>query len=611
MFSLRTAMLTSLTLLILPSASLSVALLFMWSQSERRSAQNQAESDARGVTQSLEAVIEETDRVLDGLIRAPGVDWEDTQGLLARFETTRGAFPFSRGVSMVDDRGRVVTKDAASPSLSVADRSWYQETLRSRAFTIGEFVYSRVTGAPSLPLARPIEVGGKHIGVLGMSIDMNWFDRQVRGYTTLRGSTITLIANDGTILVRFPEPGAHIGRPSDEPFVSSHAQLGTREVAMVEGQDGINRLLLVQPLMVKDHRVATIAMSIPESLIHGETQMMGNWLLFGLFLTVGLSLVIVAVVLRTVVFRPVMALARHTEQLASGHFERRLRGKALPEELSPLVTAINTMAQTLEKRDNELSTYRLSLEEMVASRTADLEASKKDLQRSNDELQQFAYVASHDLQEPLRMVASFTQLIEKRYGSVLDDEGHRYIRFAVDGATRMQQLINDLLKFSRVDAHNRSLGKVMAKHAVDQALSDLHLLLEEKGAQVEVAPLPTVVSDLGQLSQVFQNLIGNAIKFNEATPPRVRVFGEAKGRFAEFCVEDNGIGIAPEYHSQVFVIFQRLNPRDRFGGTGIGLALCKRIIERQGGTIWIESGESQGTRLRFTLPLCFEEDTHE
>ena len=226
-----------------------------------------------------------------------------------------------------------------------------------------------------------------------------------------------------------------------------------------------------------------------------------------------------------------------------------------------------------------------------------------DLKRSNEELEQFAYVASHDLQEPLRMVASYTQLLAQRYQGRLDQDADDFIGFAVDGATRMQRLINDLLMYSRIGHRDDPPGPVASQAACADAIRNLALTIEDAGAVITHDPLPELPGDAGQLVQLFQNLIGNAIKFRQpGVPPQVHVSARREADQWIFSVADNGIGVAPQYHERIFMIFQRLHSRKKYSGTGIGLALCRRIVERHGGRLWLESAEGQGATFFFTLP---------
>jgi hypothetical protein len=253
------------------------------------------------------------------------------------------------------------------------------------------------------------------------------------------------------------------------------------------------------------------------------------------------------------------------------------------------------------KAEEETRKLNAELERKVAERTAELAERAKDLERSNMELQQFAYVASHDLQEPLRTIASFTQLLAKRYADKLDDKAREFIGFAVDGSKRMQTLINDLLSFSRVGTQGKTFVPVGCDAIVDAVLRNLKRAIEESGAVITRDSLPVVVADEVQLGQLLQNLVGNAIKFHGAKAPRIHVGAERNGQGWKISVRDNGIGIAPEHYERIFVIFQRLHTKTQYAGTGIGLAICKKIAERHGGRIWVEGTPGGGSTFYFTI----------
>jgi PAS domain S-box-containing protein len=232
---------------------------------------------------------------------------------------------------------------------------------------------------------------------------------------------------------------------------------------------------------------------------------------------------------------------------------------------------------------------------------ADLLHKVEELNRSNEELGQFAYIASHDLQEPLRMVASYTQLLSRRYKGKLDSDADEFIAFAVDGATRMQRLIQDLLAYSRVGTKGKELLDTSSEGALRHALSNLRGALEESGALVTHDPLPEVLADETQLIQLFQNLVGNAIKYQNGGIPRIHVGATNGGKQYKFSVRDNGLGIDPQYFERIFGMFQRLHKREEFAGTGIGLAICKKIVERHGGQISVESQPGIGSTFHFDL----------
>jgi signal transduction histidine kinase len=269
--------------------------------------------------------------------------------------------------------------------------------------------------------------------------------------------------------------------------------------------------------------------------------------------------------------------------------------------------AVLNILEDLNYSNEDLQKSRDILEIRVAERTAELQQRTEELARSNAELEQFAYIASHDLQEPLRMVSSYVQLLERRYKGNLDRDADDFIGFAAEGAVRMQTLINDVLAYSRVGTRCKSFEEVNLGTALAQARENLQLVITEKNASISQDPLPLVYGDMGQLTQVFQNLIDNAIKFSGDAPPRVHVFARCEGGECTCGVTDHGIGIAPEFLDRLFILFQRLHSRNEYPGTGLGLAICKRIVERHGGKIWVESQPGVGSTFYFTIKITHEE----
>lgn len=241
-------------------------------------------------------------------------------------------------------------------------------------------------------------------------------------------------------------------------------------------------------------------------------------------------------------------------------------------------------------------------EEELARRAEELAQAMEELKRSNDELQQFAYVASHDLQEPLRMVGSYCQLLQRRYQGKLGPDADEFIGYAVEGAKRMQRLINDLLLYSRVGTKGKPFASVSLEEVLADTKANLTMAIEEAKAEIAADPLPTVHGDATQLAQLFQNLVGNALKFRDEIPVRIRISAERTGARWQLSVRDNGIGIKPEYADRIFMIFQRLHTREQYPGTGIGLSICKKIVERHGGRISVEPAPGKGSIFTFTLP---------
>jgi PAS domain S-box-containing protein len=239
-------------------------------------------------------------------------------------------------------------------------------------------------------------------------------------------------------------------------------------------------------------------------------------------------------------------------------------------------------------------TERKQMEERLKQITA-------ELQYSNTELEQFAYVISHDLQEPLRMVSSYTQLLAKRYSDKLDNDADEFIAYAVDGTKRMQSLLHDLLEYSRVGTRGKPFSLVNCQHIVEQAIANLKIAIEECGASVSYDVLPTIMGDEGQLVRLFQNLIGNAIKFRREEAPQVHISAKRMNYIVTFSVKDNGIGIDPQHSQSIFEILRRLHTIEEYPGTGMGLAICKKIVERHGGHISVQSQPGQGSTFYFSV----------
>ncbi len=311
-----------------------------------------------------------------------------------------------------------------------------------------------------------------------------------------------------------------------------------------------------------------------------------NWTLFICIATACAGLLAAFYVAKSISW-PIQTLQKGVEIVGSGNLDYQV-GMSSDDEIGRLSRAFDAMTENLKK---------------ITSSRDELNNVTIELERSNQELQQFAYVASHDLQEPLRMVAGFTKLLERRYKDKLDRDAQEFIHFAVDGALRMQKLIDDLLSYSRVGTHHIPFEPVDCNYLLDQAISNLQVAIEENHAAITRGNLPTITCNGSQMVQLFQNLISNAIKFRGADSPRVHIAAERRGEEWLFACRDNGIGIDIQYHDRIFKIFQRLHSRDEYAGTGIGLALCMKIVELHKGRIWMESELGKGATFYFTLPV--------
>jgi signal transduction histidine kinase len=335
------------------------------------------------------------------------------------------------------------------------------------------------------------------------------------------------------------------------------------------------------------------------TLAHQQLESDASFLQIVLLVAAGLilgSVIGAGGLLRRIITRPLAGLGQEAQHVAAGNFEKPVTMSSGPREIVELSGEIDDMRRRIV---HELTIVEAAREQ--------LEAQALELTRSNAELEQFAYVASHDLQEPLRKVASFCQALERRYRGQLDERADQYIDFAVDGAKRMQILINDLLAFSRVGRSGGEHERIDLNDVLASAKSSLSSALEESHATVLADKLPVVRGERGLLVSLFQNLIGNAVKFRGAEPPMVRLTVEREHNRWHFSCSDNGIGVDVEYADRIFVIFQRLHTKEAYPGTGIGLAMCRKIVEYHGGRMWLDAEHKSGAQFRFTLPTI-EED---
>lgn len=375
-----------------------------------------------------------------------------------------------------------------------------------------------------------------------------------------------------------------------------------------------DHLFLYRPVIRDGQTIGTIGLVASSEELHERLVSYGK--ISGMVLAVCIGLAaLLGYFLQRMISKPVTNLAA-TALLISEGKDYSVRAVAeTDDELGQLAASFNHMLAGIHERDSTLVAANRELKHQIDARMQaekDLKSLNEELERrvenrtgelrrSNKELEQFAYVASHDLQEPLRMIVSYLQLLDRRYRDKLDGEGTQFMQFAVEGGQRMQTLIHDLLAFSRVRASKKPFEPVDLNRLMPTILANLKVALAESGATITQDKLPTVNGDPTHLAQLFQNLIANGIKFRSKQPPRIHITAERGKSEWRCCVQDNGIGIDPQYFERIFVIFQRLHGRDDYPGTGIGLAVCKRIAELHGGHISVESEPGKGSKFCFTI----------
>jgi signal transduction histidine kinase len=498
---------------------------------------------------------------------------------------------------------------------------WAERGLRGRVqviFLVGALVGLVGAGLVTTAFVRLLDAREQVVDDLDPAgfVARDWFAALVSQETGLRGYALTA---DPAFLVPYQEGGAQAEALLDElaVLVADYPE----QVRLVAALDGAARAWqeASAPLVAEVRVLGAGAVGEPELLeakarfdevrlsyeaeladldvardaARGQldastSQLLAAGVVVAVVLVAGAVAVLVN--LRRWVLGPVDELAAGARAVAAGGLDRAIEPTGPPD-----LRALGHDVEAMRRRIVE------ELASVEASR-AELERQAAELGRSNEELEQFAYVASHDLQEPLRKVTGFCQLLQRRYAGQLDETADEYIAFAVDGAKRMQALINDLLAFSRVGRGNDELVEVDLSEVASAALAGLGELVAETGATVTVGQLPTVRGDRSLLGSLVQNLVSNAIKFRGDDPPVVAVDARRTAEGWELWCHDEGIGIDPRYAERVFVIFQRLHGRDEYEGTGIGLAMCRKIVEFHGGRIWVDPDVARGTTIRWTLP---------
>ncbi|MFJ1758527.1 ATP-binding protein [Kitasatospora sp. NPDC088134] len=458
----------------------------------------------------------------------------------------------------------------------------------------------RLTGRTSPALISAVRLDaalvGQETGIrgYGLSGSPDFLAPYTQGRTdedAAVGRLRTLLAGDGPALADLDavldraavwrrdvaEPVAAAPSGAPVPLAAANAEAGKRDFDAVRAASDTLRARL------EDSRARSAA-----ELADAED--FSHWV-FGSIGAIVLLLAGAAFLGLRAITLPLDALSRDVRRVAAGEFDHPVDLPGGPADLAQLGTDVEQMRRRLVEQ--------LALADRIRDR---LDEQAADLRRSNTELEQFAYVASHDLQEPLRKVASFCQLLQRRYAGQLDQRADQYIGFAVDGANRMQTLINDLLAFSRVGRLHRQYAPVDLDRVFTDARDALAVAVEETGAEITADPLPTLPGDTTQLGMLLQNLLSNALKFRSPDrPPRIAVTARRAGEHWELAVTDNGIGIDPEFAERIFVIFQRLHTREEYPGNGIGLAMCQKIVEFHGGAIAVDTAHTGGARIVLTL----------
>ncbi|WP_051327167.1 sensor histidine kinase [Desulfatibacillum aliphaticivorans] len=483
----------------------------------------------------------------------------------------------------------IVSSDQTQEGKIKKDRPFFREG-KTRT-SIQNVYYSMSIREPAITISAPLKsLDGKLMGVLAARVDISTLSNIISRRSSMLKTEDTYLVNKFNFFITEPLFGENYALKK-----TIHTEGVALALEKSEGfafyEDYRGTPVIGAYRWVPDKELAIITEVDQREAYAPIYRLRKTIAFFGL--VIAFAAAFLGLTFARTITRPLAKLAQSAGVMGKGDLETEIALSAQGE--------IGSLARSLDQMRKELKSTLVSKDKLEREATR-RRAAMADLKRSNKELEQFAYVASHDLQEPLRMVASYTQLLAQRYEGQLDEKAQKYISYAVEGATRMQHLVNDLLQLSRVGTRGAPFEPTDCNEVVQQVLKGLKRTIAETKAGVVIDDLPVVQADAIQLGQVFQNLLGNAVKFRGEAPPQVRITAEKQNEAWVFQVRDNGIGIDPKFHERIFTIFQRLHERGKYDGTGIGLAIAKKIVERHGGRIWIESQEGKGARFFFSIP---------
>ncbi len=515
-------------------------------------------------------------------------------------------FPYYDSFYVSDLKGNILCHMLSGDlPLDLGGCEHFQQLVKSPDFVISKYHLCRNTGEPVISMGYPVRGTDEQIiGVVNISLDLNWLNDLASQARMPEGTTLTLLDRDGVILVHNPDTEKWRGKlmpPESIGAIILEQKEGTAEGL---GTDGVMRLHAFMPLRGSQDSVF-ISIGIPTATAYAEAnRALGRNLALLIGVTI-LSLIAAWVLGDVLIMRQTQSLVRTTQRLASGDLQARTEISYDAGELGLLAQSFDQMAEALSQREAE----RDRAEQAMRSYAAELE-------RSNRDLQDFANIASHDLQEPLRKIQTFSEILDLRYAHILDERGRDYLERMRRAASRMQQLILDLLTYSRIETKGQPFQRVDIGEVIRQVLSDLDLQIEQSKAEIEVGELPVIEADPSQIQQLFANLISNALKFQKqngrpvvkitSSLPAVQDSRRGHKKAAEhvqICVTDNGIGFDEKYLDRIFQPFQRLHDRDIYPGSGMGLAICRKIAERHRGTITAHSKPGSGTTFVVELPV--------
>lgn len=590
---------TRLSLLVLAAAL--PALIFIafainrYRKFEERYAKEHVAAIGERVAHRFEAELRSVEIELKLLARLESLRSPRAARCAVELSDAMGAIPGLHNLAFADKAGRVLCSAVdigAGANVNVSDRDYFKQALLGDRFAVGSYQVGRITKKAAINAAIPVKADRQTIGILYTALDLDWIEKTLLESARFDGTTMTLIDSSGIILSRLPSESIWIGRDARDLPVFNEALVKRAGFVEGEGIDGIQRLYSYRTLTLGETSYS-LMVGVPVDAVFIESTGMRRLVLalFGAVLLLGAAVTWVGV--DFLFLRRVRRITAAMNILASGELSHRLPLRGIARsELDHLERSINKLAETLEN-----NAKRRDQDELALTQRAEL------LEKSRAELTQISYLASFHLQKPLVMISSYLHMLANRYRGKLHSSADRYIATILEGLTKMETIINDLLVYTESENEDLPLVETDMNLLVDEVVAMLATPIKESAAFVTHGELPTISANPHLLKRLLHNLIENSLKFRGRSPPRIHVYVAKESREWVFAISDNGVGIDPRYFQSIFLIFNRLHTEFSYVGNGIGLAICKKIVERHGGRIWVESELQRGSVFRFTLPM--------
>lgn len=590
--SLRSRAIFLVFLAILPILALTLYSYFAQRARAVREVQRDELVTARKLATIQETLLMATRQLLISLARLPQLQRRDRAACNLLFEGLKAESPYYTTLGAADPEGRVfASAPAVEGPVNVGDRLYFRKAIETGGFVVGEPIHGRVSKKYSINFAYPIlnDAGGIQ-GVLTAGLDLAWLGSLLAKSDFPPSSAMALTGSTGKVLFRYPDPLQYIGKMLPDVLIRAMTS-GDEGVAAGPGLPGDERLFAFARLSPPwQDMYVVVGLSRAWAVDKVDRDLRLNLIWLGLVAIMALAAAWFGSDL--VIVRPVRKLRQITQRLAAGDLTVRSGPDYPVGELGLLAHDFDRMAAALQERDADL-----------LKTAAELRQRAQELTAANQELENFTYSVAHDLRSPLRSMGGFARILLEDYPDKLDADGQRYLQVIQQEARKMGQLIDDLLALARLGRKELSLVRLDMAELAQSIFAELKAAYPQRNLQIEVQPLPVVLGDRVMLRQLLANLLENAIKFTrDRDPALIQVSGWIEGKENIFCIKDNGVGFDMRYVNKLFEVFQRLHPEEEFGGTGVGLAIVKRVIDRHGGRVWAESKIGAGATFCFTLP---------